>query len=771
MRKMLLARRFRHILKMALTVSLRRVLLLLLTATIFILMVLYWNQDGMKPQSFLVEKSMKRRADVNKRPPIPDEKLWTYKCENERCVRHTYPTNDGGGSASDRRIPFMTCAMTCGEVNIWPHPTIKTAISSVSLKFTMEDVQLRMDTPHSAVETQFKQAFAYFLSDLRRIQRLPSAEESTESVGGGVAGGADRAAATDVNSGGRSPLSEHHQNQQQQKQQQQHHNSRARRDTADAGHHNTHAHPGAAAAGVGDSESPGAYHHRHKRRHIDIGRALGNTLGDNMAPAAILSNVFNTRRHCDVDTLLVQVEVHKSGEINLSLDTDESYKLSVAHERRTVNIHITANSFFGARHALSTLQQLIWYDDEDNLLHILSKAIIIDTPRFRYRGLMLDTSRHYFSVEAIKRTIVGMSHAKLNRFHWHITDSQSFPYVSKHFPEMAIHGAYSEHETYTFEDVREVAAFARVHGIQVLPEIDAPAHAGNGWEWGPKRGLGELSLCINQQPWSFYCGEPPCGQLNPKNNNTYLVLQRLYEELLNATGPTDYFHLGGDEVNLECWGQYFNDTDLRGLWCDFMLNAMARLKIANNNVEPRVVSVWSSGLTNTKCLPSSRFAVQVWGGSTWQENYDLIDNGFNVIFSHVDAWYLDCGFGNWRSTGEGACSPYRTWQNVYKHRPWERMRLKKAQRKQVLGGEVCMWTEQTDEYQITTPTLDNRLWKRCCADGERLWSDLEDDREFDVVPQDVFKRMSVFRNRLVELGLEAEPIFPKFCAQHPGECI
>uniref|UniRef100_A0A0K8W8L8 Putative beta-hexosaminidase fdl n=1 Tax=Bactrocera latifrons TaxID=174628 RepID=A0A0K8W8L8_BACLA len=325
---------------MALTVSLRRVLLLLLMATIFILMVLYWNQDGMKPQSFLVEKSMKRRADVNKRPPIPDEKLWTYKCENERCVRHTYPTNDGGGAASDRRIPFMTCAMTCGEVNIWPHPTIKTAISSVSLKFTMEDVQLRMDTPHSAVETQFKQAFAYFLSDLRRIQRLPSAEESTESVGGGVAGGAggaDRAAATDVNSGGRSPLSDqnaayHQQNQQQQKQQQPHHNSRARRDTVDAGHHNTHAHPGAAAASDGDSESPGAYHHRHKRRHIDIGRALGNTLGDNMAPAAILSNVFNTRRHCDVDTLLVQVEVHKSGEINLSLDTDESYKLSVARK-------------------------------------------------------------------------------------------------------------------------------------------------------------------------------------------------------------------------------------------------------------------------------------------------------------------------------------------------------------------------------------------------------------------------------------------------------
>lgn len=71
-------------------------------------------------------------------------------------------------------------------------------------------------------------------------------------------------------------------------------------------------------------------------------------------------------------------------------------------------------------------------------------------------------------------------------------------------------------------------------------------------------------------------GEPPCGQLNPKNNNTFMVLEKLYAELLELTGPTDYFHIGGDEVNLECWSQYFNDTDLRSLWCDFLLQAYQR---------------------------------------------------------------------------------------------------------------------------------------------------------------------------------------------------
>lgn len=71
-----------------------------------------------------------------------------------------------------------------------------------------------------------------------------------------------------------------------------------------------------------------------------------------------------------------------------------------------------------------------------------------------------------------------MAHSKLNRFHWHITDSQSFPFVSKYFPELAKYGAYSSSEIYTHDDVRQVVEFARVRGIQVIPEIDAPAHSG-----------------------------------------------------------------------------------------------------------------------------------------------------------------------------------------------------------------------------------------------------------------------------------------------------
>lgn len=683
---------------MALAVSLRRALLMLLTATIFILVVLYWNQDALKHQSFIstFEKSIKNRAAQNLYT-IPTEKTWTYKCEGDKCVRYHYLTE----TPNEKRVPFLNCAMTCGDINIWPHPTIKSAVTSKSLKFTSEDIAITIDTPFRNVDTLFRSSFDLFIKDLRHIQKLNLKDGDGMSATAGGGGGGVASSINDVVSNSKNS--------------------------------NTNS--------LNNNEETT---HEHRNSFVPV----------------------QHRANCDIDSFVVEVTIKKSGDINLSFETDESYNITTLYDERKMTAKINANSFFGARHGLSTLQQMIWFDNEDNVLRILSKSLIIDAPKFKYRGLMLDTSRHYFSVESIKRTLGAMALTKLNRFHWHITDSQSFPFVSKFYPELAAHGAYSERETYTDEDIKEVSTYAKLRGIQVIPEIDAPAHAGNGWDWGPKRGMGDLSLCINQQPWSFYCGEPPCGQLNPKNNNTYLILQKLYEELLNLTGPTDYFHLGGDEVNLECWGQYFNDTDLREMWCDFMLQALGRLKIANNNSLPKWVSVWSSGLTNTKCLSKTQFAVQVWGGSTWQENYDLIDNGFSLIFSHVDAWYLDCGFGSWRATGDAACSPYRTWQNVYKHRPWERMRLDRFRIKQVLGGEACMWTEQVDETQ-----LDNRLWPRAAALAERLWTDPDDEHDMDAVPREVFGRMSVFRNRLVELGIKAEPIFPKYCAQNPGECL
>lgn len=85
----------------------------------------------------------------------------------------------------------------------------------------------------------------------------------------------------------------------------------------------------------------------------------------------------------------------------------------------------------------------------------------------------------------------------------------------------------------------------------VILEIDMPAHVGNGWQWGEAAGLGNLAVCVNQQPWREYCIQPPCGQLNPVNLETYNILQDIFTDLQDVQSPSEYFHMGGDEVDSE----------------------------------------------------------------------------------------------------------------------------------------------------------------------------------------------------------------------------
>lgn len=99
---------------------------------------------------------------------------------------------------------------------------------------------------------------------------------------------------------------------------------------------------------------------------------------------------------------------------------------------------------------------------------------IFDKPLFGHRGLLLDTSRNFYPVRDLKRTIGAMAMNKLNVFHWHITDSQSFPILLPSLPEIAEKGAYSSDMIYSVKDVKSVVRFAMRRGVRVVPEFDAP---------------------------------------------------------------------------------------------------------------------------------------------------------------------------------------------------------------------------------------------------------------------------------------------------------
>lgn len=150
--------------------------------------------------------------------------------------------------------------------------------------------------------------------------------------------------------------------------------------------------------------------------------------------------------------------------------------MEVTTTAELVTAVITAKNFYGARNGLETLSQLIVYDEIRNEIAIIAFAKITDEPKFKHRGIMLDTVRNFYSIESIKRTIEGMAMVKLNTFHWHISDSQSFPMVLKSQPELSKLGAYAPDKVYTADDIKDVVKFAKARGVRVIPEFDAPSH-------------------------------------------------------------------------------------------------------------------------------------------------------------------------------------------------------------------------------------------------------------------------------------------------------
>lgn len=316
-----------------------------------------------------------------------------------------------------------------------------------------------------------------------------------------------------------------------------------------------------------------------------------------------------------------------------------------------------------------------------------------------------------------------MAMVKLNTFHWHITDSQSFPLLLKSHPELSEWGSYSLDKIYTPSDVLDIVKYAKARGVRVLPEIDIPGHVGEGWY------MKNLTSCYSKLPEEPCKGAHPCGQLDPSKDEVYEVLENIYRELNEYFNP-DIFHMGGDEVFMECWnaskslqdwmvqnrGWDLTTDDFMKLWGYFQDNALASLDQALSRPIP--VILWSSTLTQepslTTYLDKARYIIQVWTQGQSPEIKTLLENGYNLIVTNSDALYLDCGFGSWVRDGNNWCSPYIGWQKVYDNR----METIAGQYvDQVYGAEAALWAEQVDEW-----SLDARIWPRASALAERLWS-------------------------------------------------
>ncbi|KAJ2794892.1 Glucosamine-6-phosphate isomerase (Glucosamine-6-phosphate deaminase) (GNPDA) (GlcN6P deaminase), partial [Coemansia helicoidea] len=228
----------------------------------------------------------------------------------------------------------------------------------------------------------------------------------------------------------------------------------------------------------------------------------------------------------------------------LGLSTDESYTLDVP-VNGSATLH--AKTPYGVVRGLETFSQLVTANGP-------AKAIantpihIADAPAFAHRGLLFDTARNFYSLGAIFRTLDAMSYNKMNVFHWHIVDSQSWPVESATFPELHRKGAYGPQMAYSRADVQRVIRYARDRGIRVVPEFDVPGHT-----YAVGLSHPELVSCMNKQPnWDAYAAEPPSGQLNIALPESVDFVNKLIDEYA-ALFTDEAFHIGGDEVNLKCW--------------------------------------------------------------------------------------------------------------------------------------------------------------------------------------------------------------------------
>ncbi|XP_039023515.1 beta-hexosaminidase 1-like isoform X2 [Hibiscus syriacus] len=400
----------------------------------------------------------------------------------------------------------------------------------------------------------------------------------------------------------------------------------------------------------------------------------------------------------------------------LKLGVDESYTLFIQKgEGKSIawETTIEASTIYGALRALETFSQLCAFDYTSKSVQIFRAPWYIkDKPRFAYRGLLLDTSRHHFPVDVIKSIMESMSYAKL---------VPSYPKLWN--------GAYSKWERYTVEDVRQIVRFAKTRGIHVMAEVDVPGHA-ESW------GAGYPDLWPHTS-----CREP----LDVTKNFTFELISGILSEIRNIF-PFELFHLGGDEVNTDCW----NKTPHVKQWLD------------DKKMEPKDAYKYF-------VLKAQEIAIsKSWTPVNWEETFNAfakslnprtvvhnwlgpgvcpkaVAKGFKCIFSNQRVWYLD--------------HLDVSWEEVYHAEPLEGI-SNESKKELVIGGEVCMWGETVD-----TSNVQQTIWPRAAAAAERLWST---EKALSAGNDTILHRLHYFRCLLNRRGVQASPVENYYARQDPG---
>jgi hexosaminidase len=428
----------------------------------------------------------------------------------------------------------------------------------------------------------------------------------------------------------------------------------------------------------------------------DLGRQTGYFVSDRLSDA----------NHA---TLVIHAD-HGSEPVP-DLGEDESYVLDVS----SAVAKLTAPNPLGVMRGLQTFLQLVEVTPDG---YTAPAVHIEDSPRFPWRGLSIDVSRHFVSMPVLKRNVDAMAAVKMNVLHLHLSDDQGFRLESKEFPKLQELG--SDGMYYTQTEMHELIAYSGDRGIRVVPEFDMPGHS-TAWFVGyPELASGPGPYQIERR-WGIF--DPA---MDPTRESTYKLLDKFIGEMA-ILFPDRYFHIGGDEVNGKQWDA---NPKIREFMQAHNLKSDQELQQYFTDRVEKIVSKhhkfmvgWDEILTPG--MPKD-IVIQSWRGQ--DSLAEAARQGYRGILS--SGYYLD------------AMAP-ASQHYLVDPLAGADATLTAAQQKLILGGEACMWEEFASDENI-----ESRIWPRAAAIAERFWS-----RQQVQDVNSMYRRMAAVSEHLEQLGV------------------
>ncbi|HDY7907862.1 TPA: beta-N-acetylhexosaminidase [Vibrio vulnificus] len=410
---------------------------------------------------------------------------------------------------------------------------------------------------------------------------------------------------------------------------------------------------------------------------------------------------------------------------NPTLD-EGAYQLKISQEQ----VRVEAGSSSGFVHATASLLQLLDYNSLTQEAQ-LACCSISDSPRFRYRGMMLDCSRHFHSVEQVKRLINLLAHYKFNTFHWHLTDDEGWRVEIKAFPALTEVGAWRGVDEaiepqythisqryggfYSQEEIKEVVAYAAQRSIMVIPEIDVPGHCR-----AAIKSLPEMLVEVEDDTVYRSIQNYSDNVLNPGLSTTYQFLDGVLEEI-SQLFPAPYVHIGADEVPHGVWSnspscqalmKQHGYQDYKELQGHLLRHAEQKLR----SLGKRMLG-WEEAQHGDKV--SKDTVIYSWLSEEAAVN--CARQGFDVVLQPAQTTYLDM------TQDYAPEEPGVDWANplplekAYNYEPLANIPADDPIHKRIWGIQTALWCEIINNPE----RMDYMVFPRIIALAEACWTQKE----------------------------------------------